>query len=458
MEVGQDRPELWVAVERLTRAVLDNLAGREGTPAIGPAQDLRHWRRFTQTSFVALQTGAWHMPNGVSTVGWLDTFPEMADVRKLISADSALGSRVDNQVGPEFSRRFRRLDWLLVQQLIEPMVRATRSYRFDDTVFDSYYRRLTAGLLADEVLMVEFVPLNAFTSSLQGVRLTDGLTLRPLTNLQMSAAIRVQGVPGEFGVGPNAFEVSWLNQWGLVTEQSFPLRTGPLERTTAAPFPSLQEPANRLVQALRIVCGGSAIATRPILIQHEDDFPADLGESALRAPIGVADLDRPTYLGSDSDVDEVREVYRLLDEPAVRDDRALQTALRRLMASGSRNLVQDRLIDLMTSAEALFIKRAGITGQGKGHHIAIGASTLLNDDPILATDSGRIYEFMRLAYQLRNDEIHGDDSTERALTGLNGSEVNRLDEVVADIEQVMRRATHLVLRDVASTSTETTTT
>jgi len=395
MEVAQDRPELRAAVERLTLAVLDNLASRDGTPAIGPAQDLRHWQRFTQTSFVALQTNAWHMPDGVSTVGWLDPFPEMADVRKLISADPVLGSRVDNQVGPEFSRNFRRLDWLLIQQLIEPIVRATRSYRFDNTVFDSHYRRLTAGLLADEVLMVEFVPLNAFNSQFEEVHLADGLTLRPMTDLQMSAAIRVQGVPGEFGAGPNAFEVSWLNQWAVVTEQSFPLRTGPLERTTAAPFPILQKPANQLVQALRIVCGGSVIATRPILVQHEDDFPADLGESALLAPVGVADLDRPTYLVSDSEMDDVREIYQSLGEPAVRGDRALQTALRRLMASGSRNLVQDRLIDLMTSAEALFVKRAGITGQGKGRHIAMGASTLLKDDPILATDSTRIYECRR---------------------------------------------------------------
>lgn len=83
MTEDQHRLELRETLARLAMAALDELARRESSSTIGPMQDLRHWRRITQTSFVALRHGAWNMPKYVSTVGWLDTFPEMSDVRKV---------------------------------------------------------------------------------------------------------------------------------------------------------------------------------------------------------------------------------------------------------------------------------------------------------------------------------------------------------------------------------------
>lgn len=85
-----------------------------------------------------------------------------------------------------------------------------------------------------------------------------------------------------------------------------------------------------------------------------------------------ADLDpnRSTRLLSSEDAETVWEVYRLLGDPAVQGNRALQTALRRLVFSGSRSLPKDRLVDLMTGVEALFSKHAGIRSRSKGVHIA----------------------------------------------------------------------------------------
>jgi hypothetical protein len=202
------RAALRSALAALVAAALDDLAERDGTPTIGPLQDSRGWWRCSQSSFVALRPAAWHMPQRVSTVGWLDTFPEMADVRTVIEADPVISTRVDTGVGTEFSLQFRLLDWLLVEHLLEPIVLEIRAFRFEEGVFDAHYWRLEAGLLADVVRMVEFLPLNAFISSFERVELVRGLVLQPMRDRQMSAAIRVHAVPGEFGGGPNAVEVS----------------------------------------------------------------------------------------------------------------------------------------------------------------------------------------------------------------------------------------------------------
>jgi hypothetical protein len=115
-----------------------------------------------------------------------------------------------------------------------------------------------------------------------------------------------------------------------------------------------------------------------------------------------------------------REIFQLLGEPDVQSDRALQTTLRRLVASGSRSVTEDRLVDLMTCAETLLIKLDGAKSRAKGAVIAEGAAALLADDVVLATSPDRIKAFMSLAYQLRNDEIHGDDPTQRPARDMKG--------------------------------------
>ncbi|UOX90429.1 hypothetical protein MUY14_07340 [Amycolatopsis sp. FBCC-B4732] len=445
------RPELYDALKALTGAALNDLLQHDDAPVIGPLPDLRHWRRFSQSSFVALRATAWHMPERASTVAWLDTFPEMTAVREIINADPVIRSRVDTVVGTEFAKQFRRLSWLLVEHLLEPIVLATGTYQVDEDAFEASYARLERGLLAAEIRMVEYVPLNAFiTPGLDSIALADGLELQPMTDQQLSTAIRVHAVPGEFGGGPTSFEVSWLNQWALVVERSFPVRSGADELSgipVAGPFPSLSGPAEQLVRALRIVCGGSVSATRPIHIQHDEDFPFDLGSSAILSPVGLADLDRPTRMDSDQ-LGDLREVFRLLADPDVQSNRALQTALRRLVASGSRSVTEDRLVDLMTSAEALFIKLDGVKSKTKGAVIAGGAAALLAEDVVLATSPDKIRAFMSLAYQLRNDEIHGDDPARRPAHLLDGTPTTSLEAIVDDVERVMRRAAHLILRGV----------
>jgi hypothetical protein len=175
----------------------------------------------------------------------------------------------------------------------------------------------------------------------------------------------------------------------------------------AEPFPTLAEPASRLITALRIVCAGSAITIRPMYAQADDEFPIVVGARAMLASFGAADITRPTRLMPD-DADIVRAVYLALTLPEVQQGRSMQVAIRRLVIAGTRNDDSDRLIDLSIAAEALFIKRAKLAGTTKGNKIAVGAAQLLGNDPQLATRPTQISDFMAMMYRARNSEIHGD--------------------------------------------------
>jgi hypothetical protein len=116
--------------------------------------------------------------------------------------------------------------------------------------------------------MVEFVPVNAFVavSGIGTVDLPDGFVLRQLSDQQISAAIGCYAVPAEFAGGPNTVTVSRLHQWALTRQRSYPVcSSAEVPAQPIAPrFEPLTDSATRLITALRLVCGGSAIATRAL--------------------------------------------------------------------------------------------------------------------------------------------------------------------------------------------------
>ncbi|MET8054639.1 hypothetical protein ABZU75_44410 [Streptosporangium sp. NPDC005286] len=435
------------AVAVLVRSVLDHLVALEGQPRIGRVIDVRRWWRYGQEDFVGLQPRAWSMPADVPIVGWLDKFPEMTAVRQAYDADPVLGARVDTLIGTEFNRQGRNFDWLLIEHIVQLMVLATSTYRFDEAIFDQLYDRFERGLGAEQVNMVEFLPLNGFESTETVVLLPDGLVMQRMNDAQMSAAIDHLAVPRMSGGSVNGARVSRFDQWALTVERSYPVTDGRSIAVSQPPaFPTLYEPANTLIRALRIVCGGSVVATRSMFAQADDEFPIVLGVSAMLSAFDGADNDRPTYLLTNT-LDTFRLTYTALNLPSVQADRSLQTAIRRLVFAGSRRVNADRLIDLMMSAEALFIKRANLPRGTKGDKIAAAAAALLAQDPELKAGADQIQTFMKTMYQVRNAEMHGDDQPHPHLHLLDGTPTDSMPSVLKDGEKIMRRAALTVLAE-----------
>jgi hypothetical protein len=83
-------------------------------------------------------------------------------------------------------------------------------------------------------------------------------------------------------VSVNGARVSRFDQWALMTARAYPVADGgPIAAPQPPAFPTLYEPANSLITALRIVCGGSVVATRSMFAQADDEFPIVQGVSAI---------------------------------------------------------------------------------------------------------------------------------------------------------------------------------
>lgn len=436
------------AAANLVTAILAGLAEKGADPRFVLQRDYRSWKRSQQEVFLGHEHELWQHPVEFSSTDWWCSLPEYRALRAVIADHEVLHTRLDTLVGFPSSLVRRQLNTVVIQYLLTPVVEATRAYRFDRDAFEAAYASFETGLLAGTVRLVEYVPLLGFNMSpaLAGTSLPGGLTIRPMSDVELSEAVRVMGIPiGQF-TSTNSFNLSRFHQNALVLERSFPVHTGSDQHPDAAMPSPFDDAARRMITALRVVCGGSVTYGRPMRLQNQDDFDAQRYASAILTEVHHPAEDRPTLLVDRAKVEELHEVYALLGDPRILGMRFLQNALRRLVMAGSRVLPEDRLIDLCITAESLFVHHSGLPRtQNKREHLAAGAKALLTSDPELDTEDRHIEQLIRDAYRRRNTEMHGDIAETELLCLLDGSTTHDLRALVGDLERLLRRTARLFL-------------
>ena len=436
-------PDVHATLSDVVQQALEALATMQpGGPQFRELPDQAEWKRQHQETLLQHTRHIWEHPAEVASRSWWRELAAYPSLQTALDAHPEVRDRLDALTGFPFSLRARDLRTILILQMLSPQVEAARGYAFDQGVFDACYRRLEAGVLQQHVRMIEFVPLLGLASAYEPVQLPDGMTVRLMTDLELSMGIQTLGVPVSDRSGTTNLTVARGNQFALVREHTFPVQYGaPADPvTTPLALPSFEAEAHRLIDALRLVCGGSVSLGRPVQYQDPGDFDAHPGYSAARTRVETPDPAATTVLYGVNQLKAVIAVYNALGHAAVTGDRLLMMVLRRVQMASTRALPEDRLIDLAIAAEALFISRPGLTVRGsKSPTIAEGAVDLLTGDPLLAASDDNIRQHIISAYQRRNYVMH---TLERApaLHLLGGASGASLDALVCDFARLMRRA------------------
>lgn len=332
------------AAANLVTAVLAALAEKGAGPRFVLRRDYRSWKRSQQEVFLGHEHELWQHPVEFSSRDWWCSIPEYQALRAVVSDHEVVRTRLDTLVGFPSSLVRRQLDTVVVQYLLTPVVEATRTYRFDRAPFEAAYAAFETGLLVRTVRLVEYVPLLGFdmSPSLAGTSLPGGLTVRPMSDVELSEAVRVMGIPiGQF-TSTNSFILSRFHQNALVLERGFPVHTGSDQHPDAATPSPFDDAARHMITALRVVCGGSVTYGRPMRLQNQEDFDAHRYASAILTEVHHPVEDRPTLLVDRAKVEDLHEVYALLNDPRILGMRFLQNALRRLVSCFQPQLEQVR--------------------------------------------------------------------------------------------------------------------
>lgn len=441
-------PELYNACRALATRLLKELSEDGAAPRFHEGFPMWGWQRTSQEWFMPKSVREWDPPK----LWWssFETLEEMHQLRSVVQSHPVLASRVDTLVGTTFGAQLRELTGL-VRSLVYNLVLASKSWTFEQETFDVAYEQLEAGLVLNTVNFTDFAPLLGFDGSqdIEGEEIANGVVLRRMTDKEISLAVQRAATPIEEYVTAQTIQISRFNQWALIAEHTHPLRTGyhdPTPPPSAPVLPIYADVLPSIIAAIRLVCGGSATTSYAIrTASHEQ------GSSAALTPIGPTDPLRPTVLAGKAMLDQIRSVYAHLTNPAVTADRPLRTATRQVVLAGSRGLVEDRVLNLITASEALFITRLNLRDPNGRKSILLqsGVANMLAGDQALGSPTTEnIKKLIKAVYQWRNAEVHGGEHPTAPLRRLDGTTTADLSAVAADLDAMMRRALLRTLNDV----------
>jgi hypothetical protein len=211
-----------------------------------------------------------------------------------------------------------------------------------------------------------------------------------------------------------------LARWdraALFCERRWPKVIGDLDGEPPPRF-DLGSAGDALVTAVRLVVGGDVRRGTEIALSSDSRLHGGEGASHLRRPVTVGvDISRPAVVRP-QDIGPLRTTFDSVRSEAVGSDAALMLALRRYSQRPTRIEVEDALLDLMISCEALFLgsRRGGGSDRGElRHRLALNASL---GAPIGGARPSAVRRFMRTAYDARSRIVHGDRVNRlRALSG-----------------------------------------
>jgi hypothetical protein len=191
----------------------------------------------------------------------------------------------------------------------------------------------------------------------------------------------------------------------------------------------------RAVHALRLTKAGSVSA---VGVLHMSDDRVLTGRTVTSSSARLARPLTDSYVLEEDDVATLRSVVCELDDPSVTSSPALQTAIRRFSSSTEHHDVEDRLIDLMTSADALFAddERSGDLAV----HVAQRFARFVA--PAAKRSAMDLFGHMKQQYAGRNAIVHAKRRTPKSQ--------RKVDRAVCDIEEterLLRMALRRALRE-----------
>lgn len=399
-------------------------------------ESLRAWlgavRRFLRTvkpsdeTLIVSSTEDWQLDSDGSfrphrdAVFWhptvtdqLKSLPEWSAVEAATARYPRVMEHLDTLVGTSSSLMRWDLDRLATAVIPAGMLRPDGSIRLHTPEpFGKRYRRLEHFLSGATVTITVIWPLAGITLAQKSLTLAPHIVIRRLTRAEAGRLLGLHLIPVRHGYHIPLVAEMDARPFALVARFSVPKVIGEVIDPDMSRFEAHENLKQQMIEDLQ---AAAAVVGIPNLGVGSEIEIGDWYEGWVKfrgAPSSGPAILNPQPVPT-AEGRLLKEVWQYLS-PRSQVSAAVALAARRLAFVGEKLRPEDRILDLMIAAEALYLKDAG-SAQDRGelrHRLALRAASWDRSPQPKA----EVHQIMKKAYDARSAVSHGGTPERRTLT------------------------------------------
>ena len=321
------------------------------------------------------------------------------------------------------------LGYNIIGIFLRKYVEIKSGFDYDEIIFNNLYNELEEYIYTRGREIVAIAPLLNF--ELKGIEIIDlgDFIIRMLTEDEIKMLLRFgKNALGEFPHG-GFFDTVWC----VELKVKFPSKRRQEDLT-----PHIE----RVITALRLFKKGSV--QYPAILEYPKVWKVSWGVSSYGK--GERYMG-PRYELTNEDVENLKAFWNKFKSLNIHNYPFLDVAIRRFNLSYDRKLPEDKIIDLITAFEALYL------GEVEGelsYRLALRCAYFLGKDE---EERKKIFEILRDAYKARSKIVHGKSIQSKSFNKiLNKLNLKSLAELSMQVEEYLRESIKMFLDYLQSKS------
>jgi len=353
---------------------------------------------------------------------------EFLDFINVVTKDEIISPQIDTLVGTCLGSH--RLDAInIAMRPVYEFLTDKEIVEFNIPSFNPVYSKLESALYSKDIEFENITPLCGFTMENYELSLTDNISIVKLSEEEILEFFRL-GIKLGTSMGDVGF-VHGIHQYAIKTSYKLPKIIGKQDVAIKDVeqneyFGNKNE--KEVVDVLRIFKEGKLY---PITTNRRGKSILSIGVSfSFETP--VKHFMNNKYRLLKSEIDAFKSFWSEKSTAKLPEKNFLSVGIRRFSQSNERDNIEDRIIDLMISAEAIFLSSGGSFQGELKYRLSHRASMFIGTDVELQR---YVFDFMQKAYDVRSSIVHG--SNPMLPNKMDGSAYT-LEEFCGDIERYLR--------------------
>jgi hypothetical protein len=429
LDISVKNEKLYDTLSSLTNVILEIVSRRVKDELVVTTESV--WEKQNADSYVKrqIQRPSWaivlHKANDEIT-----KTKEFLDFINVVSADEIISPQLDTLVGTcAGSCRLEANNiarWPVYEFLTNHGID-----KFNVSSFNSVYSKIESLLYSKEIDFENITPLCGFTMDDSEISLTENISIVKLSEKEILEFFGL-GIKLGSSMG-NVDFVHGVHQYAIKISYKLPKIIG--ERDASINIKDFEQNEffinkneQAVIDALRIYKEGKLY---PVTTTRRGKSILSTGVSySFEAP--VKGFMKNKYSLLKNEIDEFISFWNEKSRAELPEKNFLSVGIRRFSQSNERDNIEDIIIDLMISAEAIFLSSGGSFQGELKYRLSHRAAMFIETDVELQK---YVFDFMQKAYDVRSSIVHGSNPK---LPNKRDGSAYTLEEFCGDIERYLR--------------------